>query len=54
MTLERASYVKALGQVEFVFALAISMFFYRERTNALELCGMALIAVGVLVLVVSG
>ena len=54
MTLERASYVKALGQIEFVFALAVSTFFFRERTNALELCGMALIGVGVLVLVVWG
>lgn len=54
MTLERASYVKALGQVEFVFALAISTFFFRERTNPLELSGMAMIAAGVLVLVVAG
>jgi len=54
MTLERASYVKALGQVEFVFALAVSTFFFRERTNFLELCGMALIGAGVLVLVVWG
>jgi drug/metabolite transporter (DMT)-like permease len=54
MTLERASYVKALGQIEFVFALAVSTFFFRERTNALELCGMGLIAAGVLILVVSG
>ncbi|MDH3414132.1 MAG: DMT family transporter [Gammaproteobacteria bacterium] len=54
MTLERAAYVKALGQIEFVFALGISTFFFRERSNALELGGMALIAVGVLVLVLAG
>ena len=54
MTLERAAYVKALGQIEFVFALAISTFFFRERSNALELAGMALIAAGVLVLVLAG
>ncbi len=54
MTLERAAYVKALGQIEFVFALAVSTFFFRERSNALELSGMALIAVGVLVLVTAG
>lgn len=53
MTLERASYVKALGQIEFVFALAISTLFFRERTTALELVGMALIAVGVLLLVMA-
>ncbi len=54
MTLERAAYVKALGQIEFVFALVISTFFFRERSNLLELSGMGLIAVGVLVLVMAG
>ena len=54
MTLERAAYVKALGQIEFVFALAISTFFFRERSNPLELVGMALIAAGVLLLVLAG
>ncbi|MDX1527914.1 MAG: DMT family transporter [Gammaproteobacteria bacterium] len=53
MTLERAAYVKALGQIEFIFALAISTFFFRERSNFLELAGMALIAAGVLLLVLA-
>ena len=54
MTLERASYVKALGQIEFVFALTVSTFFFRERSNRLELTGMGMIAAGVLVLVAAG
>jgi drug/metabolite transporter (DMT)-like permease len=54
MTLERAAYVKALGQVEFVFALGVSTFFFRERSNPLELSAMALIATGVLLLVLAG
>jgi drug/metabolite transporter (DMT)-like permease len=53
MTLERASYVKALGQVEFVFALLISTLFFRERTTGLELTGMILVAVGVVVLLLA-
>jgi drug/metabolite transporter (DMT)-like permease len=53
MTLERASYVKALGQIEFVFALAVSTLFFRERTTALELGGMALLGVGVVLLVMA-
>lgn len=53
MTLERAAYVKSLGQVEFVFALAVSTLFFRERTTGLELLGMLLVAVGVVVLLLA-
>ncbi len=53
MTLERAAYVKALGQVEFVFALAISTLFFRERTTGLELLGMLLVAGGVVILLLA-
>ena len=53
MTLERASYVKALGQVEFVFALLISTLFFRERTTGLELTGMILVGGGVVVLLLA-
>ena len=49
MTVERASYVKALGQIEFVFALVISTLFFRERTTGLELVGMMLVAVAITV-----
>ena len=51
MTLERASYVKALGQIEFLVALGISTFYFKERTSRLELYGMTLIAAGIVVLV---
>ena len=54
MTLERASYVKALGQIEFLFALAISATFFRERSSRLELFGMCLIASGILALIAFG
>lgn len=53
MTLERAAYVKSLGQIEFVFALAISTLFFHERTTGLELAGMLLVAVGVVVLLLA-
>ena len=53
MTVERASYVKALGQVEFLFALVISTLFFRERTTGLELMGMALVAGGVVILLLA-
>jgi drug/metabolite transporter (DMT)-like permease len=48
MTLENASYVKAVGQVEVVFTLAISSLYFRETINRLELFGIAVIVAGVL------
>lgn len=48
MTLENASYVKAVGQVEVIFTLAISALYFREQINHLELLGIAVIVAGVL------
>jgi len=49
--LENAAYVKALGQIELVFALATSTLIFKEKTNRAELLGIALVVAG-LVLVV--
>lgn len=48
MTLENASYVKAVGQIEVVFTLAISSMYFREVINRLELFGIGVIVAGVL------
>jgi drug/metabolite transporter (DMT)-like permease len=48
MTLQNASYVKAVGQIEVVFTLAISALYFREKINRLELFGIAVIVAGVL------
>ena len=48
MTLENASYVKAVGQVEVIFTLMISSLYFRETLSRLELTGMAVIVAGVL------
>lgn len=48
MTLQNASYVRAVGQVEVIFTLAISWLYFRERFNAGELIGMAVTVAGVL------
>ena len=50
-TLQNAAYVKVLGQVELVFTLLASVFFFRERITRAELLGMALIVAGILLLV---
>lgn len=52
MTLELASYVKTLGQIEFLMTLAIGWFYFKERPTPLELTGMVLI-VGAVVLLLT-
>ena len=54
MTLERAAYVKALGQVELLFTLALSVLFFKERSTPKELFGMLLIAGSIIVLLLYG
>ncbi|MDP6689175.1 MAG: DMT family transporter [Alphaproteobacteria bacterium] len=54
MTLERAAYVKALGQVELLFTLALSVLFFKERSTSKELAGMALVAGSIVVLLLYG
>ena len=53
MTLENAAYVRAVGQIELVFAFAASVLFFRERPTGAEALGTLLIVVGVVALVVS-
>jgi drug/metabolite transporter (DMT)-like permease len=48
MTLENASYVRSVGQVEAIFTLLISYLYFKERFNAAELIGIAVIVAGVL------
>ncbi len=52
-TLQKASFVKAVGQIEFIFTLAISILFFRERTSPGELCGMLLVVAGIVYLLVA-
>jgi drug/metabolite transporter (DMT)-like permease len=51
--LENAAYVRALGQIELVFTFIASVVFFRERTKAMELVGVALIVGGILILVLG-
>jgi drug/metabolite transporter (DMT)-like permease len=46
--LQNASYVRAAGQIEVVFTLMISAFYFRERITPLELQGIAATIAGVL------
>ncbi len=50
MALEKAAYVRTLGQVELVFTVLASRFYFREAMKPREMAGIALIAVGILIL----
>jgi drug/metabolite transporter (DMT)-like permease len=49
-TLERAAYVKTLGQVEFLLTLAISVLYFKETPTRFELVGMFMLVAGVVLL----
>lgn len=52
-TIQKAAYVKALGQIELVFALFVARGFFKERPGALDLAGVVLVAAGILILVLK-
>lgn len=51
MTLQQAAIVKALAQIEMLFTIASSVWFFRERINRTEIAGCLLITTGIIVLV---
>lgn len=51
MTLQNAALVRALGQIELVFTFAAAHFFFHERSNALEILGIALVVIAIVILV---
>ena len=53
MTLQKVAYVRALGQIELVFTVASSIFWFRETVTRLELAGAAVIVLAILTLVVG-
>lgn len=53
MTIQNAAYVRALGQVELIFTFVFSYFVFGERSNRLELLGIALVTLGILVLLIA-
>jgi drug/metabolite transporter (DMT)-like permease len=50
-TLENAAHVRAVGQVEVIFTLAISILFFHEKVTPREIAGVLLVAAGVVALV---
>ncbi len=52
-TLQNASYVRALGQIELVFTFALSLFLFREKVSRAEIVGILLI-MGSIILLLLG
>lgn len=52
-TLENASYVRAVGQIELIFTFVASIFFFHEKTNAKEILGILLVAAGIILLILT-
>lgn len=50
MTLQNAAYIKALGQIELIFAFLVSAIFFKEKTTRLELLGVTILSLGIIVL----
>jgi drug/metabolite transporter (DMT)-like permease len=51
--IQNGAYVRALGQIELIFTFIASAVFFKERTNALEYCGIGLIVVAILILILA-
>lgn len=51
--LQHAAYVKALGQIELVFAYLLSVRAFKERSSHSERIGMVLVVLGILLLILS-
>ena len=54
MTIRNAAHVKALGQVELIFAFVVTAVFFRERITSREVLGVLLVVTGILVLLLRG
>ena len=52
-TLEKAAYVKTLGQFEVLLSMVISIFFFRERPIKREVWGMIILVCGIIMLLLS-
>lgn len=53
-TIEKASYVRAVGQIELVFTVLVTTLFFREKISFSELVGVLLVSGGIVILLIYG
>jgi len=54
LTLQNATYVRALGQIELIFTFAVSVLVFREKVSSAEIGGISLVAAGIVTLLLAG
>jgi drug/metabolite transporter (DMT)-like permease len=52
-TLQNATYVRALGQIELIFTFAATLLFFREKVSAQEVVGIGLITASIIVILLA-
>jgi drug/metabolite transporter (DMT)-like permease len=53
-TLQNATYVRALGQIELLFTFAATLLFFREKVALAEILGIGLITASIILILLSG
>ncbi len=53
LTLQNATYVRALGQIELIFTFIATLFIFLEKVSRAEIAGIALIA-GAIIIILLG
>ena len=53
-TIQNASYVRALGQIELLFTFVVTLFWFREKVTRLELLGIGLVTGSIILLLLGG
>jgi uncharacterized membrane protein len=52
-TLQNATYVRALGQIELLFTFAVTLLFFREKVSLQEITGIVLITASIIVILLA-
>ena len=51
MSVQNVAYVRALGQIELVFTLLVSIFYFKEKISSNEIIGIVTTIIGILIIV---
>jgi drug/metabolite transporter (DMT)-like permease len=52
-TLQNATYVRALGQIELIFTFAVTLLVFREKVSSKEIAGIVLITASIMLILLA-